>query len=775
MSTVLDSLLTALSKAADYNRNDQAAPAVILWPDEARQWEPLMPRLRGILPHLLTLGSYDPATRAGPAIWIRCLLFRALPGFNYWPDETTAVIYLPGVSRHQLRAVENCPAALQPLAALQYRGVFFAHANGKDWSIAAFLQSDKAGLGLDIARDSATQDALRTTLVELVDIEADKLAGKQLTADDFNNLLVPEPDRMILQWLNDPTGTREQWDKGRWKTFRGVCKKHYNFDPEDDGALAGAERLGLRQMKWDAVWQRFADGPVPYPNVPERLRAARPKESGLFDSSEAWPQDNERLEAQLRQDLLGLQAVPTAELKANLGDLEQKHAARRSWVWARLGQSSVALALEHLAALAEAVSKPVIGGTLDAVAESYAGGGWKADAAAIDALASVKSAEDLAAVREAVLALYQPWLRDTAERFQQLVPETLEHPSRQLGKRPAAKGTCILFADGLRYDVGQKLRAELEKRGLPVDADWHWSAIPPVTPTAKPALSPVADLLAGTDDGEGFCPGLLESGKKLTSDRFHQLLEGRGFQIIKGEATGDPSGLAWTECGKIDRTGHEQGALLALRINDEVQALVVRIAALLKAGWKEVQVVTDHGWLLLPGGLPKVELPGYLAQDRWGRCAVLKPGANIDVPQRIWHWSNKVWVALAPGIHCFYAGTEYAHGSLSLQECLVPELRVRASKTAPAARIESVKWVRMRCKVVVEGGAPGLKVDLRAKLADPASSLLVPKLAKPVAPDGTASVVVEDEEMAGKAAFVVLLGPDGQVAGKQHTTVGEEA
>jgi len=435
-----------------------------------------------------------------------------------------------------------------------------------------------------------------------------------------------------------------------------------------------------------------------------------------------------------------------------------------------MDRASLALALQHIVTLAQA-AKPLTGASLNALADSYTSGGWKADAAMLAALAAVKTADDVAAVREAIRTLYQPWLRDTAERFQQLAPETLEHPSRKLGKKQPSKGTCLLFADGLRYDVGQKLRATLGKRGLAVDAGWHWSALPPVTPTAKPALSPVADLLTGTPDGDGFCPALADTGKKLTNERFHQLLEGRGYQILKGDATGDSTGLAWTECGQIDRTGHDQGWVLARRIEEEVQALADRTVALLAAGWKEVQIVTDHGWLLLPGGLPKEELPGYLAQDRWGRCAVPKPGSTLAVPQRTWHWSNKVWIALAPGISCFVAGKEYAHGSLSLQECLVPELKVRAAKTATAASIKSAKWVRMRCKIEVEGNAAGLRVDLRTKLADAASSLVTPK---PIEADGTASVMVEDDSVLGTAAFLVLLTGAGQVLEKQSTTVGGE-
>jgi hypothetical protein len=698
------------------------------------------------------------------------MLTKVLPDVTYWPEDTTPIVYMPGVSRPHIRAVEDCPPDLQPLAALQYRGAFFSHANGKDWSISAFLQSDRVGLGLDIARDTTTQEALKTALVEFVDIEVHKLTGKQLSADDFHALVVPEPDRMILQWLNDPAATKEQWGKSRWKTFRSICKKQYDFDPETDGDLTGAELLGLRQKKWETVWQRFADGPGPYPNVPDRLRAARPKKDGFFDLSEAWPQDNEQMEQEVRQALQDIHAVSGPELHAKLADLEQRHGQRRNWVWAKMDLAPLALALHHIVTLADA-AKPLAGASLSALADAYISGGWKADAAMLAALATVKAPEDVAAVREAIRVLYQPWLRDMAERFQQLAPEVLEHPSRKATKKELSKGTCILFADGLRYDVGQKRRAALDKRGLAVNAGWHWSALPPVTPTAKPALSPVADLLAGTADGDGFCPALADTEKKLTNDRFHQLLEGRGYQILKGDATGDPSGLAWTECGQIDRTGHDQGALLARRIEEEVHALADRTAALLTAGWKEVQIVTDHGWLLLPGGLPKEELPGYLAQDRWGRCAVPKPGSIVTVPQRTWHWSKSVWIALAPGISCFIAGKEYAHGSLSLQECLVPELKVKAAKTAPAASIKSAKWVRMRCKIEVEGNAAGLRVDLRTKLADAASSLVT---AKPIEADGTVSLMVEEDSLLGTAAFLVLVTSAGQVVQKHSTTVGGE-
>ncbi|HYT88221.1 MAG TPA: BREX-1 system phosphatase PglZ type B [Gemmataceae bacterium] len=767
-ATVLGRLLAALTQACAYNRNDQVPPAVLLWTDLDRQWEPLLPRLRGILPHLLTLGTHDPATRTGPAIWLRCVIARTLPNVDYWPLDTTPILYLPSVSRPQLRAVEDCPLLLQPLAPLQYRGAFWSQINGKDWTVAAFLQAEKGGLGLDVARDADTQEALRTALTDLADVEVGKLADKQLSAEDFRALQIPDPVRMLLRWLNDPEATKQEWDKGRWKTFRGICKKQYQFDPEGDGVLGGAERLGQRGNKWQDVWQRFAEAPDLYPHLPERLRAGKPTGLNLLGPSDTWPQDNEQMEQELRQELTAIRSLLPSQLRAKLTDLEAQHGQRRDWVWAKLGKAPLARALQPLIALAKATVKALNAANLQAVADAYAAEGWKADMAMLDTLAAVRATEDVGAVREAILALYEPWLRDTTELFQKLFPAS-DGP-----KPPAAssvdKGVCVLFADGLRYDVGQKLRAALTGRGFTVEAGWHWAAVPPVTPTAKPAVSPVADLLTGTPSGEGFCPQIAASGKKLTNDRFHGLLQGRDYQILKGEAMGDPTGRAWTESGRIDRTGHEQGWELARRIEEEVQGLAERTAALLAAGWKEVRIITDHGWLLLPGGLPKVELAKVVAQDRWGRCAVLKPDSTVSVPQGVWHWSKGVWVALAPGISCFVAGKEYAHGSLSLQECLVPQLKVLASRSPVSAKIKSVKWVGLRCRVAVEGTVTGLQVDLRTRLADAGSSVAAPR---PVTADGTAAFPVEDDHE-GAAVTVVLLSADGQVIDRRPTTVGGE-
>jgi hypothetical protein len=69
-------------------------------------------------------------------------------------------------------------------------------------------------------------------------------------------------------------------------------------------------------------------------------------------------------------------------------------------------------------------------------------------------------------------------------------------------------GTCVLFADGLRFDLGRKLQAALEGRVGSVTLKHHFAALPSVTPTAKPAVSPVVGKITGTGAGEDFRPAV---------------------------------------------------------------------------------------------------------------------------------------------------------------------------------------------------------------------------------------------------------------------------
>jgi hypothetical protein len=776
--SVFDALLASLQKAADYHHDDTVPPAAILWPDEKREWERIVPRLRMVLPQFLVFGPYDQANRAGPAIWLRCVIAGKIPEISI-PAGTVPIIYLPGVSRATIRATEECPQELKPLAELQYRGVFWSQVNGKDWTITAFLQTNHGGLQLKIARDNATAASIRRSLEKLVDVPVAELQAKassgELNSSYFDSLVSDDLVDDLLSWLSDPKGARDRWESNRWETLCGRCIADYGFDPARDGELVGAEKLGLQEKPiWRTAWKRFATVPLRYAGLLELLRKAKPtpKPGDLFASQrmESWPQDNEAAESSLRESLAGVAESSVAEARKKLAELERAHYQRRQWVWAKISRSPLAQAVEHLATLAEVTQTSLTGATTADMVKAYTEEGWRADAAVLDALAAVTQLPDREAVLEAVKHVYAPWLRDAAELFQERVKQQ-PVPGREVPRlADVPTGTCVLFADGLRFDVAQKLRATLEVKFGQVQIQHQFVALPSVTPTAKPAVSPVADKITGSDAGVEFRPCVDPGGKDLTPDRFRKLLEDEGYQVLAAADIGEPAGRAWTEFGNLDSTGHQQGSGLAHRLPELIAGLVYRVESLLAAGWREVRIVTDHGWLLLPGGLPKTDLPKYLTETRWRRCAVVKESAIVELPCFSWFWADKVRIACPPGIDCFMAGEEYSHGGLSLQECLVPQLSILAgAHPAVAASIESVKWAGLRCRVKVTGQFEGCKADLRDKAADPSTSLAGPKA---VGSDGSVSLIVLDDTREGVATTLVLLDAAGNVVNKTLVTVG---
>ena len=771
VASVIEHLALSLSAASRFNPSDAVAPAAILWTDHDAQWLPIIPQLRQLAPQLLTLGEYQPDQRTGPAIWLRTVVDGALPEIEI-PEGKVPILYLPNVSRQALRAVQECPDALKPLVELQYRGVCWTQKNGKDWTVEAFLVSEEGGLGLDVARDATTRRAMLGALSELATTSVERLKGKRLEAEDFDRLFSDDPTKDLLLWLSDPQTVKSEWSGGRWAAFKSRCKADFNFDTDKDGELVGAELLGRREGTWATVWERFAESPALYPGVQELLRKAKPQD--LFeDSSPTWPQNNERAEGELRQALLAMEKVTPAKACEQVLELEKHHGPRREWVWAKLGMAPLANAIGHLARLVE-VTEHKLGGTSPAeMAKLYTSGAWEADAAALSAAASVKSTADAQAIGKALYAVYRPWLEAAAEHLQALsekepLPGWGDHSVGGLSVEP---GGIILFADGLRFDVSQRLAFRMREKGRAVTLSTRWAGLPTVTATAKPAVSPVTKQIKGVTLGEDFLPMVADDEKPLTTERFRKLLASVGYQYIGADEIGDPAGRGWTETGELDKLGHSLQAKLAARIEEQVELLIERIEALLDAGWCEVRVVTDHGWLWLPGGLPKVDLPKYLTASRWARCAVIKGASKVEVPTVRWYWNAHEQVAVAPGIACFGSGNEYAHGGLTLQECLIPVIRVIPGEgvTKAAVEIDQVSWAGLRCRVQVQATHPGLSVDLRIKVNDPGSSI---SQARPFDDKGAASLLVADDELEGSPAVVVVLDASGHVIAKQPTIIG---
>ncbi len=777
---VLDHLLKAVRDAAVFNPEVQVAPACVLWPDRDRQWEAVIPMLQTELPELMILGDCAPDKRMGPAIWLRCVIAQRADDVSL-PKDRTPIFYLPGVSRQDLRAIESCPDHLKPLAELQYRGVIWSQINAKDWTILAYLKSDQGGLGLDPAQDNEAKSAMQLALYRLLGEDVALLKGKRLDKDYFNTLLTGgDPVRDLLQWLDLGDAFQTTRGAGEWKAFVEVCKSQLAFNPQADGVLAGANKLALREGPWHAVWERYSEAPKRYPNIPSRIRQCRPPDLGIFDMPAerlgGWPQWNEEQETSLRHDLLALNHQPAHEARKRVVDLAKTHAPRRELVWAELGESPLALAAKHLAVVAEVTKTALAAGSVADLQAAYANQGWRADDGMLSALACVDKATDVDAVTAAIRAIYLPWLEESARYLQMLVDGAI-YPGGRIAEAPAfykVDGQCVLFVDGLRFDAARRLSATLEARGCQVAEAMCWTALPSVTATGKAAVSPVRTKISGTDDCDDFEPSVAVTGQSLKGGyHLKKLLNDNHWKVLDRTENGDGQGNAWCEFGDIDSEGHARGWKLAKHIDPLLAEIAERIAALLAAGWKSVRVVTDHGWLLMPGKLPTIPLSKDLTDNKWGRCASIKPGASTSERLYPWFWNPHQQFALADGVSCYGKSVEYNHGGLSLQECLTLDLVVTRGGSASGqqlAEVTDIRWKGLRCTVGVDGQYANLSLDIRTRAGDPASSVVVS--VKPLKDNGTASVVVEDDGLQGREVFLVLLSESGELVAEVRTLIG---
>jgi hypothetical protein len=655
---------------------------------------------------------------------------------------------------------------------MQYRGTFWLHPNGKEWTPLAFLISGHGGLGLNVPRDQATQDALLRALPKLMQERVEDLRGKVLDADFFNELMAPDVVGLILRWLNDPDGFRNRTSSPEWKAFCQQCQADYCLDPGRDGPIRAAALLANRSNHWEAVWRRFTEAPINYRGVVEWLRRAAPKTRSMYDTGEVWPSINDEQERELRTALAAVKDQPQDQVAQEILELESHHGIRRQYPWRVLGLSPLAFALEPLAKVATLCQKPPGGPTAEVFAEVYVKQAWEVDAAALTVMAACEAIDQHEPVLGALRALYLPWVEGTARHLQQLLAGSRKSPARRHPPSRPLAGHIVLFADGLRFDVATLLKERLAGEGFEATLDWDWTPIPSVTATAKPMCSPLAASLRNGEISDEFSP-TLENGQRMTQDRFIQALKATGWQVLEGTGTGDPSGSAWTEAGMLDKRGHNEGWKLARAVSGEVRDLAIRIRQLLDAGWSEIHVVTDHGWLLVPGGLPKVELKAFLAEHRWGRCAAIKPAVATNLPEFTWQWNDAVRVVVPPGAGCFKAGMEYSHGGVSLQEMVVPYMTVRAGlRLEKEARIAEARWTGARCRITVHGSVVGLRVDIRSRQGDANTSFLEDKQARVIGEDGTVVVFLGDDADMGRQATIVLLNASQQVIHSLPMTLG---
>src|SRR5690625_1353447 len=774
MTLVRAVVAKALRDAAAFNAGVNSAPAAVLWADPERAWEPVIPRLQEAVP-ILVLGEYDPAAARGPALWLRAVLASPetaeLPAHLAERDERNPwVIYLPGISRGAVAEAAALDDSLAPLAEVAIRSNWWPSAHGQTpWTPHSFLAS-KQGAGLDIASDSATKAALAQVLDKFLfeDIDDLKRMGR-LDSSRLHHLVLDDSVRTLLEWMNDPETVQASLEGAQWQALVASCKSVYGFSPEKDGALTAASRLGGRTGEWGAVWQRFAENPSRYPNLPALLDQARPSVVPLFGDTDphpdSWPSWNRDQEDVLRLALDALGTHP--DPRGRIEELAAAHTSREDNVWAALGQAPLARAAGHLAELADRVGSASTATDLQSQVAWYSDEGHVIDDLALRTIATARTAQDRSAVARALGAIYDPWVDQSARAFQKAAVGTYRG---QTGLDVAA-GTCVVYVDALRYDLATRVARRLT--GSSVVVEPRQAAFPSVTPTGQPAVAPITISMAG---GAAF-DASDDQGRAVKGAVLRSALTGAEVQFLDWDTAqvGDPAGTAWTQTNMIDSLGHSHGHQMADLIDHHLDLVAERVRTLLDAGWRKVVVVTDHGFLLSGQAAQKVTLPIQVTEGdaaRKPRVARLKAAAaRPDFPILPWTWDSSVDMVSAPGAAAFEAGCLYEHGGLSLQECVIPVVTgTRGDSAAAPVQIAAVRWTGQRCRIDYGPAGAEVAAEVRLHPADASSAVGGPKA--PTEPGEVKVLVDEEQAPAGASAWVVLLDPSGEVLAQAQTTVG---
>ena len=143
------------------------------------------------------------------------------------------MLYLPGYSRQDMRALETCPVELQPLAELQYRGVLWSQRNGRDWTVNAFLQSRDGGLGIKGRGRPGNQRGAPAFSSEASGGACGGYPSGPLPLRAFylDGLIHPDNVKDVLRWLNDPNGYQDECSDHEWAALVALCESHYDFHP----------------------------------------------------------------------------------------------------------------------------------------------------------------------------------------------------------------------------------------------------------------------------------------------------------------------------------------------------------------------------------------------------------------------------------------------------------------------------------------------------------------------------------------------------------------
>lgn len=291
-----------------------------------------------------------------------------------------------------------------------------------------------------------------------------------------------------------------------------------------------------------------------------------------------------------------------------------------------------------------------------------------------------------------------PGMLANTQVFDRLVAPQL----KQNGHRVA-----YLMVDALRYELGVALEKQLADDGT-IEMQSSLVQLPSVTPVGMASLLPGADDQLTLEKSEAGLNPMLD-GKPVGSvtqrmnafsrrygQRFAEMrLE--DFVRNKGPEISPETDLLVLRSVEIDSHFENHPETAPAEITNALKRIRMAVNRLAEHGFHEVVIVTDHGFYINShagaGDVARKPNGDWLIVH--DRCALGDGSADdhhmVMETQRLGIRSNATRLAAPLTMASYRTGLKYFHGGLSLQECLVPVIRMQLrSQEQPSIKRPSV-------------------------------------------------------------------------------------
>lgn len=285
------------------------------------------------------------------------------------------------------------------------------------------------------------------------------------------------------------------------------------------------------------------------------------------------------------------------------------------------------------------------------------------------------------------------------------------------GKRP----TVVIVLDALRYDIGVVLKDQIneregQKRAQVVAAR---TSLPTITALGMGTALPInedelyAEVVSGKwhlyQHGQTLDLSIAENRREWL--RIHYNIPSEALLSFADALAGnipephEKRPYLFLFDATIDKFGHDE-ELEPLGTEQIQSKYITTIERLRDKGWERVLIVTDHGFIHWPGNVEHKVSPPPGAAYSSRRAMAYSAEVQLDGPQGLAS-GGKLRIAVPSGAACFrtYGGLSYVHGGASLQEWIIPCIKIEwPEKAKPVSvKIQSVdKILSIRQKIVLE-------------------------------------------------------------------------